>query len=165
MALFEPLFAALNTAGVRYVVVGGFATLLHGYARLTADVDLAVDLSPAEARKAIGTLLQLGLRSRVPVDPLTFSDPATRAEWAREKSMRVLSLWDPQNPMREVDVFIENPIEFSLLWERSVVMPLASTEVRVASIDDLIAMKRRAGRPQDVTDVEALEAIKRLRDG
>ena len=40
MALFEPLFAALNAGEVRYVVVGGVATVLHGHARLTADVDL-----------------------------------------------------------------------------------------------------------------------------
>jgi hypothetical protein len=45
MALFEPLFAALNRAEVRYVVVGALATVLHGYARLTADVDLVIDLT------------------------------------------------------------------------------------------------------------------------
>src|SRR5439155_1529323 len=40
VSLFEPLFEALNTAEVRYVVVGGFAVVLHGHARLTADIDL-----------------------------------------------------------------------------------------------------------------------------
>jgi hypothetical protein len=53
MSLFEPIFAALETARVRYVVVGGMATVLHGYARLTADIDLIVDQAPDEARKAI----------------------------------------------------------------------------------------------------------------
>ncbi|OGR91725.1 MAG: hypothetical protein A2V88_09150 [Elusimicrobia bacterium RBG_16_66_12] len=51
MALFEPIFDALNRAGVRYVVVGGLATVLHGYARLTVGIDLIVDLAPDEARK------------------------------------------------------------------------------------------------------------------
>jgi hypothetical protein len=46
MSLFEPVFLALNNAEVRYVVVGGLATVLHGYARLTADIDLVVDLAP-----------------------------------------------------------------------------------------------------------------------
>jgi hypothetical protein len=45
--LFEPLFAALEAAGARYVVVGGVATVLQGFARLTAGVDLIVDLEPA----------------------------------------------------------------------------------------------------------------------
>ena len=40
---FEPVFRALNDAGVRYVIVGGFATVLHGHPRLTADIDLVLD--------------------------------------------------------------------------------------------------------------------------
>ena len=39
MLLYEPLFRALNASGTRYVVVGGVATVLHGYARLTADIE------------------------------------------------------------------------------------------------------------------------------
>jgi hypothetical protein len=45
MAIFAPLFDALNKANIRYVVVGGLATVLHGYVRLTVDIDLAVDLT------------------------------------------------------------------------------------------------------------------------
>ena len=48
---FEPIFDPLNRTGVRYVVVGGRATVLHGFARLTADVDPIVDLSPLEEKK------------------------------------------------------------------------------------------------------------------
>ena len=39
MLLYEPLFRALNASEARYVVVGGVATVLHGYARLTADIE------------------------------------------------------------------------------------------------------------------------------
>lgn len=164
MPLFEPLFAALESAGIRYVVVGGVATVLHGFARLTGDVDLAVDLSPAEASKAIRVLTDLGLRPRAPVDPLGFADEHTRRRWSEEKGMRVFSLWDPAKPMREVDLFVENPIDFDQLWGRSVLIELSTTQVRVVSIPDLIALKRIAGRPQDLTDIEALEAILRKRE-
>ena len=61
MAIFAPLFEALNMSNIRYVVVGGLATVLHGYVRLTVDIDLAVDLTPDEAEKAISTLTTLGL--------------------------------------------------------------------------------------------------------
>jgi len=39
MPLYESLFRAFNASGTRYVVVGGVATVLHGYARLTADIE------------------------------------------------------------------------------------------------------------------------------
>ena len=49
MGLFEPRFRALNVTGARDVVVGGLATVLHGYAHFTADADLVVNLTPTPA--------------------------------------------------------------------------------------------------------------------
>jgi hypothetical protein len=163
VSLLEPLFDALNRSDVRYVVVGGVATVLHGFARLTADVDLMVDLSPTEARKAIETLVGLGLRPRPPVDAMAFADAVVRESWIRDKGMRVFSLWDPARPMREVDIFVEHPIEFEALFAHAEIVPLDTTTVRVASIPDLIALKRLASRPQDLADIEALEAILQTR--
>ena len=159
MSVFEPIFDALNQGGVRYVVVGGVATLLHGYARLTVDLDLVVDLSPSEAEKAIAVLTAIGLAPRVPVDAREFADPAKRDAWMRERNMRVFTMIDPNNPLRQVDLFVESPIRFDDLWSRAETIHLDSTDVRVASIPDLVEMKRRAGRPQDFVDIEALESI------
>jgi hypothetical protein len=161
MALVEPIIAALNEGAVRYVVVGGLATVLHGFARLTAGIDLVVDLDPPEARRAIEVLVRLGFRPRPPVDPFDFADPSMRAAWIRDKGMRVFSLHDPAQPMRELDLFVEHPIDFESLWRRAEMIPLATTSARVASIPDLIALKRLAGRPEDLRDIEALEEIAR----
>jgi hypothetical protein len=49
MTLFDPIFAALEATGVRYVIVGGVAVNLHGYQRFTKDVDIVIELVP-EAR-------------------------------------------------------------------------------------------------------------------
>jgi predicted nucleotidyltransferase len=83
--------------------------------------------------------------------------------WFDDKGMRVLSLWDPHHPTREVDLFVENPIDFDLLYERSQIVALAATNVRIASIEDLIQLKRLANRPEDQRDIEALQAIRRTR--
>jgi hypothetical protein len=114
VSLYEPLFAAL--AGVRYVVVGGLAVVLHGHARLTADVDIVVDLSPDEAAKAIRALESLGLRPRSPVRAAEFADAAIRRSWIEQEGMRVFSMWDPSNPLREVDLFADHPLPFEELY-------------------------------------------------
>jgi len=106
VALFEPIFESLNAAGARYVVVGGVAVVLHGHARLTADLDIAVDLTPDAARNAVDALLRLGLRPRAPVDPAGFSDPEVRNRWRQDQGMRLFSMVDPNDPMRSVEVFV-----------------------------------------------------------
>jgi hypothetical protein len=77
--------------------------------------------------------------------------------------MEVFSMYDPSNPMRVVDLFVAHPIPFEELWSRSDEFDLQSVTVHVASIPDLIHLKRLAGRPQDHADIEQLEAILQAR--
>jgi hypothetical protein len=144
MALFEPIFDALNRRGVRYVIVGGVAVVLHGHARLTADLDIAVDLGPQAAREAVAALADVGLRPGLPVDANDFGDPAARERWQREKGMTLFSMWDPADPLRSVDLFVENPIDFEKLWSGAEAIDLDGTPTRIASIRDLIRLKRIA---------------------
>lgn len=163
MAIFLPLFEHLNEANVRYIVVGGLAVVLHGHTRLTVDVDLVVDLDAQASARAIQALMDLGLQPRVPVNAVEFTDPEKRKYWATAKNLQVLSFFDPNHPLRVVDVFVEYPIEFDQLWQRSLLVPLGTSTVRIASIADLIEMKRKAGRAQDLLDIEALEQILQIK--
>jgi hypothetical protein len=160
---FTPVLAALESAGVRHVVVGGLATVLHGHPRLTADLDLVIDLERTAATRAMEALDELGLRPRAPVRLVDFADPDRRRSWIETKGLRVFSLYDPGMPMREVDLFVESPIDFELLWREAETMDLGSVRVRVASIPHLVALKRIAARPQDLLDIEALEEIQKRR--
>jgi hypothetical protein len=159
MALFEPIFEALDAAGVRYVAVGGVAVVLHGHARLTADLDLAVDLASQPAADAIAALMGLGFRPRAPVHAADFADASVRQKWIDQQGMTVFTMVDPDDPMRSVDDFAANPIDFEELWANSKLIDLAGTTARVASIPDLIRLKRIAARPVDLADIEALEAL------
>ena len=165
MPLYQPLFRALNASGTRYVVVGGVATVLHGHARLTADVDLILDLEPEPAAAAMRALAALGLQPRVPVDPDDFADERIRNVWIRDKGMRVFSLFKRDDPLLSVDVFAEHPVDFEGLYERAEVCDIDTVPVRIASIPDLIHLKRLADRPRDREDVEKLEEILRLKGG
>jgi hypothetical protein len=157
---FLSVLKAFQDAQVRYVLVGGLAVLLHGVDRLTADIDLVVDLAPEQATRAIETLLALGFRTNAPVDARMFADPATRKRWREESSMVVMSFWDPLNRCPTVDVFAEYPMEFEKLYAASVLMPLSGTDVRIASVEHLIEIKRAAGRPKDLEDAARLTQLR-----
>jgi predicted nucleotidyltransferase len=157
---FLTVLAEFQERNIRYVLVGGLAVLLHGVDRLTADVDLVVDLAPEQATKAVETLLALGFKSSAPVDARQFADPAVRKRWQTESGMLVLSFWDPQNRRPTVDLFAEYPLDFESLYGDSLLVPLATVNVRVASIDHLIAIKQAAGRPKDLDDVNRLAELR-----
>ena len=162
----ERVFGALEAAGARYLVVGGVAVVLHGHPRFTADLDLAVALDPANIEAVLSALEGIGYRPRAPVPLRAFADPAHRADWERTKGLTVFSLWSADLPGTEVDLFVSDPLPFEPAWGRRLRAQVGELSVNVASLDDLIEMKRRAGRPQDLADVRELEAIAReLEDG
>jgi hypothetical protein len=153
------IFGALNEAAVDYVVVGGLAVILHGYLRATADLDLAIGLSPENAQRGMQALASIGLRPRLPVALQDFADPAKRADWIDNRNMLVFPLWDPANPLRSVDVFINEPIAFDQLSGQAVIKDLNGVSVPVACIAHLIEMKRIANRPRDLEDIDKLQQI------
>jgi hypothetical protein len=160
VTLFEPVLAALDEAGVRFVVVGGVAVVLHGHPRMTADLDLVIDLAAEPATRAISALVDLGLQPRLPVDARSFADPDVRRSWTEERGLTVFTMLDPRDPLLEVDLFAEAPLPFDELWQQATVVQLEGQAVRIASVDHLITMKKAAGRPQDLADVAALEALR-----
>lgn len=162
MLPLESLFRDLNDHGGRYVVVGGLAVVLHGHLRATGDVDLVVDLDPDQVDRTLAALEGAGFEPYVPVASRAFADPAQRAAWVREKGMLVFSL-RPRSGVPMVNLFLKHPMPFDQLWSRSVLVTMRGVPVRLASIDDLIALKRQAGRPEDLTDAEVLGEIQRLR--
>jgi hypothetical protein len=155
----ETVIAALNAAKVRYLVVGGVAVVLHGHLRTTADLDLVVELVPENARRAIEALRALGFAPRAPVAAEQFADPAAREGWIAEKGLTVFSMASDRLKGLEVDLFVREPFEFAAAWARAVRVPLDEAIATVASIDDLVALKRASGRPVDLEDVEALERL------
>lgn len=156
---FELIFAALQSAEVRYLVVGGVAVVLHGHPRFTADLDLVVALEPANALAALTAVAKLGYRPRAPVSAVQFADAATRQSWIQEQGLTVFSMWSPAHPATDIDLFVKEPFPFDEAYARGLRVRLGHTEVTVAAIADLIALKRAAGRPKDAEDIRALQAL------
>ena len=156
---FDLIFATLGKHSVRYLVVGGVAVVLHGHPRFTADLDLVVALDRPNATAAIHALATLGYHPRPPVPAMDFTDPVKREEWIREKDLTVLGLWSPDFPATEIDLFVAEPFPFDLAYERRTCAAIGANSISVASIQDLIALKTKAGRPKDLEDIRALQAI------
>lgn len=159
VAVFEPIFRALHDSKARFVVVGGLAVVMHGHSRLTSDVDIIIDFETMALRSAMESFVKIGLRARAPVDPLAFADDQQRKSRMEEKNMQVFSFWDPQQPLRTVDIFVDHPIPFEQMWQRAKIVQLEDMTIRIAAIDDLIALKEGTGREVDRCDIEALRKL------
>ena len=153
------LLAALNDAGVDYVVVGGVAVVLRGHARMTVDLDLALDLTTDNVTAALDVLKAQGLVPRLPVAAEQFADPDVRRSWVEERNLLAFTMHDPSDALREVDLLATTPLPFSTLLTSSDLVDVDGVAVRVASVEHLIAMKRLSGRAQDLADIEALSQL------
>jgi hypothetical protein len=157
----ETLFRSLESAGARYLVAGGLAVVAHGVVRMTLDVDLILDLESPHPKPALEAFRTLGLAPLVPVALDQFADPETRASWIRDKNARVFQLWSERHPTLRVDLFLESPLDFSDAWARRYRASIApGLEVSFVGLEDLLAMKRAAGRPQDLADIDRLEKLR-----
>ena len=154
------IYKALFHAEIDYAVIGGFAVILHGYLRATADLDLVMGLSDANCRRGLSVLSSIGFQPRLPITIEEFCVSENRRKWIEESSMLVFPLWDPKNPLRSLDLFVEEPIELSQLMRDASVKDVDGIKIRVASIEHLIPMKLIGGRPKDRDDIAKLKMIR-----
>ena len=159
----EAIVGALNAAGVRYLIVGGFAVNAHGYLRATRDLDLVIQLNPGNLRSGLECLFAVGYRLAIPVSVEDFVNPVNRETWRADKGMIVLKLWSDDHRRTPIDVFVYEPFDFEREFERSFLDELApGLFARLVSREALILMKLEAGRAQDLVDIEELRRVERL---
>jgi hypothetical protein len=150
------LIAALARHGVDYVVIGGVATQVHGHRRTTMDLDLTPDPSPRNLRRLGLALAELEARPRdARGEEIPVGDPERLAVAAVVPPLltrhgQVHILMEPKGARG-----------FGEMRERALVVDLDGNEVAIASLDDLIRMKRAAGRPTDLDDIAALTEVER----
>jgi hypothetical protein len=141
--VLRDLADGLDSIGSRWFLFGAQAAIVYGVSRLTADVDITVDLGVRPTAELVTALSGRGFRLRV-------ADIGGFVE-----STRVLPLLHERTEI-PVDVVLAGPGLEDLFFERATVRQVGDTSVPVAAPEDVIAMKILAGRPRDLEDVETM---------
>jgi len=149
----------LHDRRVDFVIVGGVASALHGGSRVTFDLDIVPRLDEEPWQAAVDLLWGLGARPRIPEALERVRQVGLVRQWMIEKGMLALNFRTADGRV-EVDLLVAESDRFDELESRSVSVQIGERTFRVASVDDLIAMKQASGRPQDLLDVEELQKIR-----
>ena len=157
----------LNRFKVRYLVIGGVAGAFYGNPRFTKDLDIFADEKEENLRKLIAAFKKLGFITRIPVKPEEFLSRETRARWKKEKGMLAFTFINPKDPLENVDILVETPVSFASAFKNKKCFRVGNVRISVVSRKDLIVMKRKAGRVQDLQDIAILKEArpKRKRKG
>jgi hypothetical protein len=158
------LLQSLSDEPVQYVLVGGLAVQLHGFLRSTFDIDLVLAMDDENLVRFISVANRFGLVPAMPVSISSIRNAAQIDQWLREKGMLAFSLRQTHVGGSVVDIIVRPEVPFEKLMANAAVGELFGRQVRIASIEDLLVMKRSANRPKDQLDVIALEKISRGED-
>lgn len=154
------LIAVLAQHDVDYVVIGGVATQVHGHRRTTMDLDLTPAPDPENLRRLAAALAELeahpegseGEKAEIPA-----SDP---------ERLAVAAIVPPLlTPYGLIHILKEpkGARAFEEMRDGALIVDLEGNDVAIVSLDDLIRMKRAAGRPGDLDDIATLTEVERRR--
>jgi hypothetical protein len=148
----ETILTTLGRQGVEFVVIGGLAAVAHGSRRMTRDIDIVVKPDNDNLERLRLALDELGARQLLVGGtdaPILESDMAFVALGATLHT---------RSPAGRLDV-VGAPVgaaPYEQLVARSIVARIGDVKTRISGLDDLIAMKRAAGRPLDLQDIADL---------
>lgn len=142
----EKLLKLLKENRIKFVIIGATAFPIHGYSRATLDIDIFIKPEEENARRALKALKEFGYD----VADITISDLLTKKVLIRQY-------------LTEADIHpVVKGITFEKVWENKVKARFGKTFVWFASLDDLIKMKKAAGRTKDLEDLKYLLRLKKL---
>lgn len=139
---FLELLKLLNQHGVKYLVIGGYAVVLHGHNRMTGDLDLFIELSPANAEAFCAAYHEFGLgRGEV-----------TAADFLEEGKMIRAGF----EPMRLEILNQISGVTFEECYPHRMEIEVEGIPIKFIGRDQLIANKLASGRDKDLSDVKKL---------
>jgi len=147
----EEILCVLVAHNVDFVVIGAIAVQAHGYVRWTKDLDIIVRPTTLNLTRVSEALVDLEAELRTP-GTLRITDPH------QLRAAPMVPVMTRAGPLDIVNVehVAGAPRSYEALRDAALIIELRGVEVAVAGLSDLIRMKRAAGRPHDLADIEAL---------
>ncbi len=143
----------LNKAKINYALVGGYAVALHGAIRGTIDLDFVIALNENQYKCVEKALASIGLVPRLPVSAKEIFQ--FRDEYIKNRNLVAWSFINHNNPLEVVNIIITHDAKKM----KTQTLHVGGMSVKIATIDELVKMKKESGRPQDIEDVKALEKL------
>jgi predicted nucleotidyltransferase len=139
---FKDLLRDLNAAGVRYLIVGGYAVMVYAEPRYTKDLDVWIEPAEANAQRLFAALAQFGAPTQ-DIRPGDFTEPEVFFQIGVE-------------PVR-IDIMTSVPgLDFAASWERKAIVDFGGESAPVLCREDVVKSKKAAGRTRDRQDVRRL---------
>lgn len=145
---FEKLLVLLAERGVQFVVVGGIAVTLHGYVRLTEDVDLLVEDSAANIDLLLSTLAGYGEGFASELTREDFDDSEGAIRIVEESEQCQIDIFTRMSGRRYADVVTD-----------AETFAIRANTIRYASKASLIGWKENSVREKDKIDAMALRKL------
>ncbi len=148
--LLKGVFSSFQKHDVKYVVIGGTASILHGVPRTTFDLDILIEASRDNAQRLLDALAEakFGTATMISAEKLLTQEVVIFQDRVR------------------VDVQTKTPgLEFEKVWKKKKEVEYQGQKFFILSLEDLIASKKASGRKIDMEDVEALELKRKKKYG
>lgn len=159
---YKKIFSAFQKAGVKYLVVGGVAVNLYGYSRFTGDIDILLTLDEVNLAKMGKVMEKLGYVERLPVHLHELRNKKNVKKWLKEKGMTAYTFISDKKPQLDIDILAGYSLDFKKFYNKRTTIEAWGIHLPVISFNDLIMMKKRAGRDKDLLDLQALLELKSL---
>ena len=157
--MYEKELMELANSKAKYLVVGAVAIGLHGHPRATFDLDILPYLDQENLDKIIKTLTKLGYHPRQQIKLEDIKDPEIRKYWHDKKNLVALSFIKPKEPYNTIDLLLYQPIDFRECFERRDYVTIRGKKIYIASVKDLLELKRLSNRDKDKNDIIVLERM------
>jgi hypothetical protein len=154
----RPILGVLARHQVRFVVIGGIAAALQGSTTITNDFDICYSRDQENLERLAAALMEVAATPRGARETVAFRLDARTVKAGLNFTFD--TKYGPFDCLGEAS----GGLDYEKLRANADAMDLVGTNVPVASLDDLIRMKRAAGRNKDLIEVENLSALREVRD-